>query len=100
MRSGHSMKSSRFSCMCARTSGLAGLAIAILAGGLGVAPVTVLTASLQSAPERLTVRSDGHPMAVWARRPATPRGAVLLVHGRTWSGRPDFDLQVPGLERS
>ena len=25
---------------------------------------------------------------------------MLLVHGRTWSSRPDFDLQVPGLQRS
>jgi pimeloyl-ACP methyl ester carboxylesterase len=50
--------------------------------------------------ERFTVPSDGHPMAVWARRPATPRGAILLVHGLTWSARPDFDLQVPGLQRS
>jgi pimeloyl-ACP methyl ester carboxylesterase len=48
----------------------------------------------------LTVQSDGHPMAVWARRPANPRGVILLVHGLTWSTRPDFDLQVPGLERS
>ena len=39
-------------------------------------------------------------MAVWARRPAAPIGAILLVHGRTWSSRPDFDLQVPGLQRS
>ena len=39
-------------------------------------------------------------MAVWARRPATPKGTILLVHGRTWSSRPDFDLQVPGLQRS
>jgi len=55
-----------------------------------------------SAPglERLTVTSDGHAVAVWARRPPTPKGAVLFVHGRTWSGRPDFDLQVPGLRRS
>ena len=51
-------------------------------------------------PERFTVMSDGHPMAVWARRPANPHGTVLLVHGRTWSSRPDFDLQVPGLRRS
>jgi pimeloyl-ACP methyl ester carboxylesterase len=48
----------------------------------------------------MTVQSDGHPMAVWARRPASPRGVVLLVHGRTWSSRPDFDLQVPGMQRS
>jgi pimeloyl-ACP methyl ester carboxylesterase len=39
-------------------------------------------------------------MAVWARRPPNPHVAVLLVHGMTWSTRPDFDLQVPGLQRS
>ena len=53
-----------------------------------------------SAIERFTVQSDGQPIAVWARKPATPKGAILLVHGRTWSSRPDFDLQVPGLQRS
>jgi pimeloyl-ACP methyl ester carboxylesterase len=51
-------------------------------------------------PEHFTVMADGHPLAVWARRPARPRGAILLVHGRTWSARPDFDLQVPGESRS
>ena len=54
----------------------------------------------QTPPERFTVMSDGHPMAVWARRPPSPTASVLLVHGRTWSSRPDFDLQVPGLQRS
>lgn len=62
----------------------------------GQAPASRLPAGL----ERLTVQSDGHPMAVWARRPANPRGAILLVHGMTWSTRPDFDLLVPGLQRS
>lgn len=52
------------------------------------------------APQRFTVTADGHPLAVWARVPASPREAVVLVHGRTWSSRPDFDLQVPGLQRS
>lgn len=64
--------------------------------------------SLQSAtpapatpsPQRFTVQAAGHPMAVWGRVPANPRKSVLLVHGRTWSSRPDFDLQVPGLKRS
>jgi pimeloyl-ACP methyl ester carboxylesterase len=62
--------------------------------------------SAQSTPaappvlEHFTVQSDGHPMSLWARRPASPRGSVLFVHGLTWSGRPDFDLQVPGLQRS
>ncbi len=50
--------------------------------------------------ERFTVQSDGHALAVWARKPAAPKGTILLVHGRTWSSRPDFDLQVPGLQRS
>lgn len=50
--------------------------------------------------EHFTVNSDGIPMAVWARRAASPTAAVLFVHGRTWSARPDFDLQVPGLQRS
>lgn len=45
---------------------------------------------------RHTVVSDGHPMAVWEKSPAEPIGVVLLLHGRTWSTLPDFDLQVPG----
>lgn len=39
---------------------------------------------------------DGHAIAVWARVPPEPRGAIVLLHGRTWSARPDFDLQVDG----
>ena len=61
-------------------------------------PVAAQTSS--SAPDHLTVTVDGLPMAVWGRVPANPRGAVLLLHGRTWSSLPDFDLQVPGLHRS
>jgi pimeloyl-ACP methyl ester carboxylesterase len=75
----------------------------VVAAGAGAAGQRATTPSAPSAPsppERFTVQSDGHPMVVWARRPATPKGAVLLVHGRTWSSRPDFDLQVNGLQRS
>ena len=39
-------------------------------------------------------------MRVWEKSPTQPRSRLLLVHGRTWSTRPDFDLQVPGEERS
>ncbi|MCD7098096.1 alpha/beta fold hydrolase [Stenotrophomonas sp. MMGLT7] len=39
---------------------------------------------------------DGLPLSVWSRLPANPRGTILLVHGRTWSSLPNFDLQVPG----
>jgi pimeloyl-ACP methyl ester carboxylesterase len=43
---------------------------------------------------------DGHPLRVWSKRPAEPRAHVLLVHGRTWSTVPDFDLQAPGEQLS
>ena len=46
--------------------------------------------------QRFDVLSDGHPMAVWGRFPADPTAVVLLLHGRTWSSLPDFDLQVEG----
>ena len=46
--------------------------------------------------ERFEVDSDGHPMAVWGRLPESPEAVVLLLHGRTWSSLPDFDLQVEG----
>ncbi len=65
-----------------------------------VTAVALMAAPTPPALEHFTVPSDGHPMSVWARRPPTPRGTVLFVHGLTWSGRPDFDLQVPGLQRS
>jgi len=47
-----------------------------------------------------SVDSDGHPVAVWEKSPGSPRGVIVLIHGRTWSGLPDFDLQVPGEELS
>jgi pimeloyl-ACP methyl ester carboxylesterase len=55
-----------------------------------------------SAPklQQLTVDAEGHPLALWGREVPAPKGVVLLVHGRTWSALPDFDLQVPGEHRS
>ena len=47
-----------------------------------------------------TVEVDGHPLAVWEKRPSESRGTVVLIHGRTWSSLPDFDLQVPGEDLS
>ena len=71
----------------------------VIAGACAMAFAAVVA---QSAPplEHFTVKADGHPMALWARRPANPKGAILLIHGRTWSALPDFDLQVPGEPRS
>jgi pimeloyl-ACP methyl ester carboxylesterase len=57
-------------------------------------------AATQVAPVKHTVQADGHAMALWEKRPAQPKGTILLVHGQTWSSLPDFDLQVRGEHRS
>ena len=46
------------------------------------------------------VPSDGHPMTLWEKSPADPKAKILLLHGRTWSSLPDFDLQVEGEDLS
>lgn len=46
------------------------------------------------------VADDGHVLTLWAKLPAAPKGAILLLHGRTWSALPNFDLQVAGTPRS
>ena len=37
--------------------------------------------------------ADGHPIRVWRKGPKDGK-PVLLLHGRTWSARPVWDLQV------
>ncbi len=49
---------------------------------------------------RHTVVADGHPLALWEKSAPGAAEAILLVHGRTWSALPDFDLQVEGEELS
>jgi pimeloyl-ACP methyl ester carboxylesterase len=51
-------------------------------------------------PTRHTVNAVGHPIAVWEKSAAGADEAILLVHGRTWSALPDFDLQVEGEDLS
>jgi len=60
--------------------------------------VTVTSTKIEGVQH--TVLSDGHPMAVWEKKVDHPKGIILMVHGRTWSGVPDFDLQVPDEELS
>lgn len=59
-----------------------------------------ITAFAQNPPTKHTVTSDGHPLALWEKSVANPKGHILLHHGRTWSALPDFDLQVPGEDLS
>ncbi|MFA4432220.1 alpha/beta fold hydrolase [Xanthomonas perforans] len=68
--------------------------------------VSLATAALHAQPQPgpgtvlAQVRTDdGQTLAVWSRVPAQPRGTIVLVHGRTWSALPNFDLQVPGEPR-
>ena len=65
-------------------------------------PVTLaFAAASQLGAQGLTrndvAASDGHHLILWSKAPTTQaRGEVVLLHGRTWSARPNFDLQVAG----
>ena len=68
--------------------------------------LTVALATAQPAVSRTAIKhdvvvDDGHHLTVWQRRGALPRATkILLIHGRTWSSLPNFDLRVAGEERS
>lgn len=79
-----------------RALGLASLWI--VAGGC--APAATVSVQVAATLEQHTVDASGHPLAVWEKSPSQVDAAVLLLHGRTWSTVPDFDLQVPGEELS
>jgi pimeloyl-ACP methyl ester carboxylesterase len=64
-----------------------------------VAAIALISAPRLASPQKLvhhTVTVDGHPIAVWEKSAAHPLRSLVLVHGRTWSSLPDFDLHVPG----
>ena len=67
----------------------------------GAQPASAGQQAAPRTPIKHEVVVDGHKLAVWQRKGA-PAGAakVLLIHGRTWSSLPNFDLKVPGEERS
>jgi pimeloyl-ACP methyl ester carboxylesterase len=69
------------------------LLLALLAANAGMA--------VEKTPlRRHTVMADGHPIALWEKSATDATEAILLVHGRTWSALPDFDLQVEGEDLS
>lgn len=55
-------------------------------------PLTTLGATLHQH----EVLIEGHPMALWSKTIESPKATILLLHGRTYSSLPDFDLQVEG----
>lgn len=53
--------------------------------------------------EKNIVDSSGHLMTLWHKKPIEKfeqSKQILLLHGRTWSSLPDFDLQVEGEQLS
>jgi len=76
------------------------IAACMVAISLSAPPRLALAQDTRSgSPAKLvqhTVTVDGYPIAVWEKRAPHPRRNLVLVHGRTWSSRPDFDLQVTG----
>lgn len=60
----------------------------------------VTTARFENTIIQHTVLSNGHPMAVWEKKANNAKGAILLIHGRTYSSLPNFDLQVEGEDLS
>jgi alpha-beta hydrolase superfamily lysophospholipase len=78
------------------------IACKLAAAVLSAIAIAAMPAGGQEQPglQRFSVRLRGHTFAVWGRLPAAPRCAVVLLHGRTWSSLPAFDLQVPGMNRS
>ena len=49
---------------------------------------------------RHTVTIDDHAFAIWEKSPPKAQHAVMLVHGRTWSSLPDFDLNTANADLS
>lgn len=78
------------------------VAALLLAGALPLRVAAQDVGGGAPALHRDTVRSDdGLPLTVWSKRPARrPAGTLLLLHGRTWSALPNFDLQVRGQQVS
>lgn len=75
---------------------LFGLVLALSLSCTPTEPSKVAEATLQQH----TVLSDEHPISVWEKSHPGAKETILLVHGRTWSAVPDFDLQVEGEELS
>jgi len=73
---------------------------ALLLAALLVASPAVAAQPAAKPPVKHDVVVDGHHLAVWEKRGPQPRAAILLLHGRTWSSLPNFDLQVAGEKRS
>lgn len=76
------------------------LAIACKTDNKNVETTKVTSTLVENTLVNHTVLSNGHSLAVWEKKAESAKGLILFVHGRTWSGVPDFDLQVEGEDLS
>jgi pimeloyl-ACP methyl ester carboxylesterase len=61
----------------------------------GFVMLAICASSWSAPPRQHQVPVEGFALTVWEKSPAKPRATLLLVHGRTWSALPNFDLQAP-----
>jgi pimeloyl-ACP methyl ester carboxylesterase len=61
---------------------------------------TIVSNDESNEAQQHTIEVEGHPVTIWCKQPHGARDVIVLLHGRTWSTLPDFDLQVPGERRS
>lgn len=54
----------------------------------------VVSHVLAAQPDLFKVDSDGHELAVWFKGDSDAKQSILLLHGRTYSSLPDFDLHT------
>jgi len=54
----------------------------------------ILQTQVRAAPlvEQRVTMDDGHKLTLYSRSAENPTAAILLIHSRTWSALPDFDL--------
>lgn len=76
------------------TNTLRGLSRTIAAGLICylLLPTSLLASVLI---EEQVIMDDHHKVVLYSRIPEKPRASILLIHGRTWSALPDFDLKTP-----
>ena len=56
-------------------------------------PLLLATTLMAASPAKQhTVTVDGHPFALFEKRADAADKTIVLLHGRTWSSLPDFDL--------
>tara|TARA_R110002073_G_scaffold4833_11_gene30830 strand:- start:1637 stop:2539 length:903 start_codon:yes stop_codon:yes gene_type:complete len=62
--------------------------------------VSVSAVTFATEPTRHTVIADGHPLALWEKGSDSAARTILLLHGRTYSALPDFDLRTADVNLS